>query len=91
MNPTSVERKFTYISEKLGFRVTAHMLRHTSASIAIEQGAPPPCVAERLGHSKIETTINVYTHPSSDCEAKVGAILAGVLDGLETHQEEYER
>jgi integrase len=39
-----------------------HELRHTAAALAIEQGAHPLTVKDRLGHSSITVTMDVYGH-----------------------------
>ncbi len=39
-----------------------HDLRHTCAALLIAQGAHPKAVQERLGHSSIEVTMDVYGH-----------------------------
>jgi len=41
---------------------TLHSLRHTSASLLIKSGASAKVVQERLGHSKVDTTLSIYTH-----------------------------
>lgn len=43
-------------------RITVHGLRHTHASILFEAGATIKDVQDRLGHSDIQTTMNIYTH-----------------------------
>lgn len=45
-----------------------HDLRHTCAALLIELGAHPKAIQERLGHSSITVTIDVYGHlfPSID-------------------------
>src|SRR3546814_1144174 len=43
-----------------GLRV--HDLRHTSVSLLIELGAHPKVIQERLGHSSITVTMDVYGH-----------------------------
>jgi integrase len=37
-----------------------HDLRHTSVAFAIARGAHPKAIQERIGHSSINTTLNVY-------------------------------
>ena len=41
---------------------TAHELRHVCASLLIASGASDMQVAPQMGHSKIETTKNIYGH-----------------------------
>lgn len=42
-----------------------HSLRHTHATILIENGAEIKSVQKRLGHADIKTTYNVYVHNTS--------------------------
>lgn len=39
-----------------------HGFRHTHASLLFESGITMELVKERLGHSDIQTTVNIYTH-----------------------------
>lgn len=39
-----------------------HDLRHTSATLLINQGVHAKIISERLGHGNINTTMNVYGH-----------------------------
>jgi integrase len=41
-------------------RITAHMLRHTAASLAISSGANPKVVQRMLGHASAAMTLDVY-------------------------------
>lgn len=47
-----------------------HTLRHTFASRAVELGFDVKSLSEILGHSNIQTTLELYTHPSLECKAK---------------------
>ncbi len=42
--------------------IRVHDLRHSHASLLIEQGFSPLVIKERLGHESIETTLNTYSH-----------------------------
>lgn len=42
--------------------IRVHDLRHSHASLLIELGCSPLLIAERLGHEKIETTLQTYSH-----------------------------
>lgn len=41
---------------------SSHTMRHTFATRALEKGISPKVVQEYLGHKKIDTTLNIYTH-----------------------------
>ncbi len=43
-------------------RIRIHDLRHSHASLLIEMGFSPLLIAERLGHEKVETTLQTYSH-----------------------------
>lgn len=53
-------KKYAKIANVKEIRV--HDLRHSHASLLIEQGIQPNIVQERLGHEKIETTLRTYSH-----------------------------
>ena len=58
-------------------KVRLHDLRHSHASLLVELGFTPLEIAERLGHEKIETTLNTYSHLYPNKQAQ----LADRLDG----------
>ena len=43
-----------------------HSLRHTHATVLLEKGAPLKYIQQRLGHKKIDVTINIYQHLTDD-------------------------
>lgn len=43
-------------------KIRIHDIRHSHASLLIEQGYSPLLISERLGHEKIETTLQTYSH-----------------------------
>lgn len=42
--------------------VRFHDLRHTHATLILQQGIHPKIVSERLGHSSIGITLDTYSH-----------------------------
>jgi len=60
------ERPYLWFREfikKNGLRyIRFHDLRHTSATVLINQGVHAKIISERLGHGNINTTMNVYGH-----------------------------
>ncbi|MEG0971481.1 MAG: tyrosine-type recombinase/integrase [Lachnospiraceae bacterium] len=50
------------IHNELKLAFNYHSLRHTHATMLIENGANIKDVQERLGHTDIQTTLNTYVH-----------------------------
>lgn len=63
VQPTKTREWMLYVQEKYNLKkVTTHGLRHTHCSLLFEAGATLKEVQDRLGHSDIKTTMNIYTH-----------------------------
>lgn len=59
----SLRRSIKSGCKKSGVKlIRIHDLRHSHASLLIELGFSPLMIAERLGHEKVETTLNRYAH-----------------------------
>ncbi len=43
-------------------KIRVHDLRHSHASLLIEMGFSPVAIADRLGHEKVSTTLDIYSH-----------------------------
>jgi integrase len=43
-------------------RIRVHDTRHSHASLLVEMGFSPLLIAERLGHERVETTMEIYSH-----------------------------
>ncbi|MGI8406147.1 MAG: tyrosine-type recombinase/integrase [Thermomicrobiales bacterium] len=57
--------------------ITLHELRHTYATIELSAGTPVKVVSERLGHAKVQITMDLYMHVSPEMqEAAVEAMEA---------------
>ena len=64
LRPNSISSAVSLLFRRLGLPKGAslHSLRHSHGSHLVADGVPLPVVAERLGHSSIRTTVDVYTH-----------------------------
>ncbi len=67
------------VSKVTGIRVTPHSFRHTHCSLLFEAGASLAEVKERLGHSSIKTTMDIYNHVSKKKKEEVAHKLAEYL------------
>jgi integrase len=74
--PTTWWKRFT---QRSGVRyITLHDLRHTSATLLINQGVHAKIISERLGHSDIRITMNTYGHVLRKADQEA----ANKLDGI---------
>ena len=63
MHPDSLSKACVRIAKKAGLEgVHLHSLRHTQASLLIQQGEYPKVISERLGHASTAFTNDVYGH-----------------------------
>lgn len=60
--PSSMKYPSSVINNSLGIKYNFHALRHTHATMLIEQGLPIKSVSERLGHSNTRTTWDTYVN-----------------------------
>ena len=47
-------------------KISVHGFRHTHATLLYESGVDIKDISNRLGHSNIKTTLDVYTHLTED-------------------------
>jgi len=63
LRPNTVSRALQEIARSIGLRgVRLHDLRHAHATVLLQQGVHPKIVQERLGHSSVATTLDIYSH-----------------------------
>ncbi|SCL96783.1 Protein of unknown function [Bacillus cytotoxicus] len=64
MTYSDVYVTFKEIERKNGIHITPHLFRHTHGTIYYLETKNIKMVQECLGHSQVQTTINLYVHPS---------------------------
>ena len=72
VDPDSVTQSFRRAASRAGLEgFRFHDLRHTHASLLMSENVHPKVVSERLGHSDVVITLNLYSHvlPSVQEEA----------------------
>ena len=80
ISPNVLSHAFKVIAEKAGLKdVHFHTLRHTFASLMLQQGAKPKVISEALGHSSVAFTMDVYSHIIEGMQEEAMALLDEVL------------
>ena len=80
LRPDYVTRHFRELAETAGLPpIRLHDLRHTSASLALAAGVDLKVVSERLGHSQLAITADLYTHVNRHLGKAAAQQIADVL------------
>ncbi len=75
--PSSFDNRLAHLAQEAGLPVLSpHELRHTFASRCLEMGMDVKLVSSMLGHSKVETTMNLYQHINATQAHKEAGALA---------------
>lgn len=83
MHPQSPTRYFKKIGDRYGIAdFHPHKLRHSSASIAITNGADVVSVSERLGHSDTAVTLRMYAHANAESIRRAGQTVRDALKAV---------
>lgn len=75
--PRSVTRAVSGFLKKWG--ITLHKLRHSHASHMLASNVHPKIVQERLGHSSIAITMDIYSHLMPNMQGEAAATVDGVM------------
>lgn len=59
--------------------INPHAFRHTMASVLINSGADVVSVSKRLGHKKVSTTTDIYSHIIQEADEQASECLADVM------------
>jgi len=80
LRPEYATRHFQALAQQSGLpAIRLHDLRHTNASLALEAGVEMKVVSDRLGHSQISVTADLYTHVSRRLGNAAAEQIAGIL------------
>jgi integrase len=62
-------------------RIRLHDVRHTYATLALKAGVHPKVVSERLGHSTIAITLDLYSHVTPGMARGAADLVAAKIFG----------
>jgi len=76
LSATTINRYKKEACKKADIRpITLHQFRHSHATLLLNQNIDIHVISKRLGHSKVSTTLDIYTHASLEQEKKVSETL----------------
>jgi integrase len=84
LDPRALTRHFERLLEKAGLeKINFHGLRHTFATLSLQEGTDPRTTQEALGHHKVAFTLDVYSGVTAkmkqEATSKIGNLLASCL------------
>ena len=83
--PSTLTLAFRRLTKRIGLDgVRLHDLRHTMASLYLEQGVNPKTVAERLGHSSVNITLDLYSHCLPGVQEAAAAQFDAAMESAKT-------
>lgn len=72
LSPTTINRRKQKACKLANIRpITLHQFRHSHATLLLQRGIMINEVSKRLGHSKVSTTLDVYSHTDLTQEKRV--------------------
>jgi integrase len=79
-----VETRLKRLLKKSGIdkNITPHSFRHTHTSLLIEAGVGVKEIQQRLGHTDINTTMNIYAHMTANMEEKASHQFSKLMKDL---------
>ncbi len=87
MSPQSATQYFKRFGDRHGLKnFHPHILRHSSASIAITNGADVTSVSARLGHSDTAVTLRMYAHANEESIRRAGQTVRDALNAPQVRQ-----
>jgi integrase len=79
-NPDLFSGRFQRLVKKSGLRrIRFHDLRHGHATNALRCGVSPKIVAERLGHSSVVMTLDLYSHAIPSLQREAAEVIASLI------------
>lgn len=80
LHPDTVTRRFNRLVDAAGVpRVRLHDVRHTYATLAMDNGVDPKILSDRVGHANMNVTFQIYTHRSTGHDREAAEKMASLI------------
>lgn len=88
IDPEACGRRLNRILENAGCRhIRFHDIRHTFATMALENGIDVKTLADILGHNTVETALDTYTHITSEMQSQSAITIDRKIAGIKYVEE----
>ena len=88
-NPTAITKRFRIMLERAHCKhVRFHDLRHTFATMALENGMDVKTLSAMIGHVSSETTLNIYSHVTDTMRAQAAVKIDREIGGTDAEMPE---
>lgn len=78
--PDVISKKFRYFLEINNLKhIRFHDLRHSHVTMLIEAKVPIKVISERVGHSNVNTTLNIYSHALKEMDQEASDKISNTL------------
>lgn len=82
VNPSNFIRTYHKAANAAGLPyIRPHDMRHSHATILLQNGVDIKTVSERLGHSTTTTTLNTYVHSDQEQQKKASELFGRIMEG----------
>lgn len=90
MHPDTINSYLDSFSQRYNLpHINPHAFRHTHTSILYFNGVDSISISKRLGHSKVSTTTDIYSHIMKEADRQSAECIANVI--LRPHSSEQEK
>jgi integrase len=89
LGPSNLRMDFNRIISEAGLpKIRFHDLRHTAASLMLNNGVPPIVVSRILGHSKPSITMDIYGHLYHKMQGEAAKIMDDLVTPIQVDLED---
>ena len=85
LHPDTITTRFNRLVDRAGVpHIRLHDVRHTYATLAMDEGVDPKTLSDRLGHANTSVTLQIYIHQSHGLDTVMAQELGDLIQSALT-------